>query len=117
MTSDEVGKLPFEGSRTLMDEAAVAIGELGENIQLRRAVALKSGKDILLAGYTHPAAAEGSVLGKDVVQLGKFGAMVAYKPNETSMSPGRVAEIGRQLCQHVVGMLMMLWSINYIKYI
>ncbi|ODN00794.1 Elongation factor Ts, mitochondrial [Orchesella cincta] len=107
MSTDEVGSIPLDGSRSMKDEVAVNIGELGENIKLRRAVALGSGTSILLAGYTHPAAAEGSVLGKDVVQVGKFGAIVAYKSTEPSgkgISSGRMAEIGRQLCQHIVGM-------------
>lgn len=106
MSDDEIGKIPLDGKRSLKDEAALSIGDLGENIKLRRAVSFRSGSSVLLAGYTHPAAPESSVLGKDVVQVGKFGAIVAYRPTENEgkgMSPGRIAEIGRQLCQHIVG--------------
>lgn len=104
MSTDEIGKISYDGARSLNDEKTVSIGELGENIQLRRAVTMRSGTTVLLAGYTHPAAA--AVEGKDVVQLGKFGAVVAYRPTENEgkgISPGRMEEIGRQLCQHIVG--------------
>lgn len=104
MSADEIGRISLDGKTTLKDETAVSIGELGENIQLRRAVTLKSGAFVQLAGYTHPAASEGTV--QEVVQEGKFGAVVAYKFTDNDgkgMSSGRMAEIGRQLCQHIVG--------------
>jgi len=79
---------------------AVSIGEIGENILARRAVTVQSSGPIMLAGYTHPAAADGE---KEVVQLGRFGAVVAYTVKESKRAEKVSAEIGRQLCQHIVG--------------
>lgn len=105
MSPEEIGKMSYGSNRSLNDETAVSIGELGENIQLRRAVTLRSGTSVLLAGYTHPATSE-DVIGKEVVQFGKFGAVVAYRFTDNEgkgINQGRRTEIGRQLCQHIVG--------------
>lgn len=57
----------------------------------------------MLSGYTHPASPEAEK--QRLVQFGKFGAVVAYKvlKPDVAKNSARVAEIGRQLCQHVVG--------------
>jgi len=99
---DELSNVPLGGS-AVKDEVAISIGEIGENIQPRRALLVQASKPVLLSGYTHPAVPEAER--QKFVQFGKYGAIVAYKvSDDKGGGKGRVAEIGRQLCQHVVGM-------------
>ena len=97
-----MSNLPISESRTVKDEIALSIGDVGENIRTRRAACLKSSGSVVLAGYTHPTP-EG-IIGTDVVQFGKYGAIVAFRPTGRETVPAEsLGLIGRQLCQHIVG--------------
>ncbi|CAG7835868.1 unnamed protein product [Allacma fusca] len=102
LAADQLANLPLAESRPVKDETALSIGELGENIQNRRAVYFRAVAPVQLAGYTHPLP-EGGVK-KDVVQSGRYGVIVAYKPTSASISSdksaGRLEDIGRQLCMN-----------------
>jgi len=106
LTGDEIANIPLEGQRPVKDEVALGIGDLGENIKTRRAVCLTTNGSVLLAGYTHPTPEAHLV--QDVVQFGKYGAVVALRPTggEVLNEAGKKSLnlIGRQLCQHIVGM-------------
>ncbi|KAK7872313.1 hypothetical protein R5R35_002765 [Gryllus longicercus] len=97
--------LKVHDGKTLSDHLALVIGKVGENLSLRRATCFHAADGILLAGYAHP-----SPNFQSSVLLGKFGAVVAYQADSPSQSDTKlrenlsVDEIGRQLCQHVVGM-------------
>lgn len=101
-------KVPIRGEKeefSTQDEIALAIGDIGENIKPRRGLFLQSTEpSLLLSGYTHPASPEAEK--QRLVQFGKFGAIVAYRVGGvTAKNTGLVEEIGRQLCQHIVGEL------------
>nr|CAD7266198.1 unnamed protein product [Timema shepardi] len=94
-----------EDGKLLVDHMALHIGNLGENLSLRRAFCFLAEEGVTLAGYTHPAAPI-----QTGTLLGKYGALVALRENspETHIdkAPGQLSteQLGKQLCQHIVGM-------------
>lgn len=92
LDSEQLGNLNVEGKK-LSEILALFIGTVGENAVLRRAECWKANvKDVKIAGYTHPAPAVSSDY-----SAGKYGALIAYKQS------GETEDIGRQICQHIVG--------------
>lgn len=92
LDSEQLGNLNVEGKK-LSEVLALFIGSVGENAILRRAECWKANdKDVKIAGYTHPAPTTPSDYSS-----GKYGALLAYK------QPNDVEDVGRQLCQHIVG--------------
>jgi len=107
LSGDQLANLPLAESRPIKDETAVSIGEVGENIKNRRAVSFRATAPVRLAGFTHPLPEGTADKLKDVVQMGRYGAIVAFKPTgqgQETRNQSRMQEIGRQLCQHIVGM-------------
>lgn len=93
---------------SLGDLLALNIGQIGENMSLRRASALSSPhSEIKLAYCTHP-----MQVGENGVMLGKYGAIVAYQTSDADATtttddlPEEVTteKLPRQLCQHIIGM-------------
>lgn len=92
LDSEQLGNLSVEGKK-LSEVLALFIGSVGENAVLRRAECWKANSnDVKIAGYTHPAPATPAEYSS-----GKYGALVAYK------QANDIEDIGRQLCQHIVG--------------
>jgi len=98
--------------KTLADLVALNIGQIGENILLRRATTISTSnlgdgdkENIKLSIVTHPSASPTSESGN--VAYGRFGVILAYskKKNVGTLPEGQtVAGIARQLCQHIIGM-------------
>lgn len=105
LDSEHLKSLKAEDGKFLSDHVALIIGKVGENLSLRRATCFQTINGISLAGYAHP-----STNFQAPVSTGKFGAVVAYKIDSTLENDEKthnnvpLDEIGRQLCQHVVGM-------------
>lgn len=95
--NEELKSFEAPDGKKLADHVALAISDLGENLNLRRALFIKSPEDVKLSVYAHPNTDNHS--GK--VLMGKYGALVAYKCDSDNAEPQQFA---RQLCQHVVGM-------------
>lgn len=92
LDTEQLGNLSVDGKK-LSQILALFIGSVGENAVLRRAECWKANsKDVKIAGYTHPAP---PVSGD--YSAGKYGALVAYRQAEDQ------EDVGRQLCQHIVG--------------
>ncbi|EZA62719.1 hypothetical protein DMN91_006622 [Ooceraea biroi] len=92
--TDSLKTLPAEDGKSLGDHSALTIGSVGENITLKRALAISVKlPDVTLYGCTHPAP-----MNPIPVSFGKYGALVAVKwQNSDNM-------LGTQLCQHIIGM-------------
>nr|CAD7435212.1 unnamed protein product [Timema monikensis] len=105
LTSERLKCLPAEDGKLLVDHMALHIGNLGENLSLRRAFCFLAEEGVTLAGYTHPAAPI-----QTGTLLGKYGALVALRENlpepHVDKAPGQLSteQLGKQLCQHIVGM-------------
>lgn len=99
MEAEELKKLQTSDGTALIDKVALMIGSVGENATLRRGYCFKTAQpSIRLYAYAHPS---GNVI-NDVL-LGRVAGVVALRqtaPNEHVS----LDEIGRGLCQHVVGM-------------
>lgn len=91
-----------EDGKSLSDLLALEIGNIGENMQLRRAVFLKVDEPLMLGSYVHSA---GSPLLKDgTCQFGKYGALVSFRQMKSSEDHLSPTQLGQQLGQHIVGM-------------
>jgi len=102
-------------TKTLADLVALNIGQIGENLTLRRAVLFKVNKEavdpnveeVKLSALTHPSA---NIHSSDSVAYGRFGSILAYakdkqRSGEPVLPEGQTVEsLARQICQHVIGM-------------
>nr|CAG4646607.1 EOG090X0EI4 [Macrothrix elegans] len=107
--SAELGKLSANqndggSDGTLSDVVALTIGQIGENMALRRGVTcFASDSNIKIACCTHPLLPHGETY------LGKYGAIILYEEQQTSDSAqsqlpdGLTKEaLPKQLCQHII---------------
>ncbi|OQV23655.1 Elongation factor Ts, mitochondrial [Hypsibius exemplaris] len=115
ITPELLASFKSSHDKTLGDLTALSIGTLGENIVLRRALLVKiNSKECKISGYAH---ASDSLPTSKCCYLGRYGALVIYRQSppssKTNTATEQVAEqagllssedIGRQLCQHIVGM-------------
>jgi elongation factor Ts len=83
----KAAKFPGSG-RSVADELTHMVATIGENMSLRRAVALSVAPGVV-ASYVHNALAPG---------LGKIGVLVAL---ESSGAPDKLLVLGRQIAMHV----------------
>ena len=84
-----LGAAPYpDGGHTVAEALTQMIAKIGENMSLRRAVALRVA-DGVVAGYVHNQAAPG---------LGKIGVLVAL---ESTGDADKLGAFGRQLAMHV----------------
>ncbi|XP_071454092.1 elongation factor Ts, mitochondrial isoform X2 [Hetaerina americana] len=99
---DQLKQLPSAKGSSLADEVALAIHSVGENIVIRRAVGFKTreeDQELFLSGYIHPTPVTNVAAGTPL--LGRYGALVVLKGGKDSE---KEELLGRQLCQHIVGM-------------
>ena len=83
----------------------IYLGVIGENILLKKSawMALAKHEHSHLIGYTHPS----GDLHSDKMSYGKYGVLMAVTkdPNVGELPKDQSIEsMGRQLCQHVIGM-------------
>ncbi|XP_010596704.1 elongation factor Ts, mitochondrial isoform X1 [Loxodonta africana] len=100
LNSTELSELPAGPDRegSLKDQLALAIGNLGENMTLKRAAWVKVPSGFYVGSYVHGAMHSPSFHN---LVLGKYGALVVC---ETSERKANLEDLGRRLGQHVVGM-------------
>ncbi|XP_069087020.1 elongation factor Ts, mitochondrial [Pleurodeles waltl] len=100
LKADEMTKLKMgTGESALSDQVALAIGKLGENMALRRAAWIAVPSNLYIGSYVHGAMpVENTSLSS--MEFGKYGALVVCETADPNLKP----ELGRRLCQHVVGM-------------
>ncbi|XP_052235138.1 elongation factor Ts, mitochondrial-like isoform X2 [Dreissena polymorpha] len=92
VAKEELNSLPADG-KTLGDLVALTVGNLGENIALRRAAFLRNDQDTVISHFVHAA---GPAMTKDGIKLGKFAAAVKLLVPNTEA-------IAQEVCQHIVG--------------
>ncbi|XP_075407480.1 elongation factor Ts, mitochondrial [Tenrec ecaudatus] len=100
LNSSELSELQAGPDRqgSLKDQLALAIGNLGENMTLKRAAWVKVPSGFYVGSYIHGATHSPSLHN---LVLGKYGALVVC---ETSEQKANLEDLGRRLGQHVVGM-------------
>lgn len=100
----QLNELSSDDGVALPDLVAGAVGKLGEKIEMGRAIGARTTSEVHLSTYVHPS--QDSVN----LQTGRYGAMVLFRvrqPQEGFPAPKRPMppnKLGRNLCQHVVGM-------------
>ena len=98
-----IGEIDAKDGKSLADLVALNIGLIGENITPGKAEHfVATSPDIHLIGYTHPPGG----LHQGPLFYGRYGVMmVIEKKTDSKLFSGQSLDsIGRQLCQHVVGM-------------
>ncbi|KAK3604123.1 hypothetical protein CHS0354_001120 [Potamilus streckersoni] len=93
--------IPVEGGKILADIVALHVGNIGENMALRRASYIRANASSILGTYVH---SSGEKIEVDNCKLGRYGAIVevgqAGEVREGSLPLDVVAQ---QVCQHIVG--------------
>ena len=95
--SAQLKNLVSPGGKSLEDEVALLVSQIGENVSLRRAMCLKVADDLLVAGCTHPCTGK-----HESTLTGKYGSLLIYKSDSND---NRATDVAKQLCQHVIGIL------------
>ncbi|KRY16131.1 Elongation factor Ts, mitochondrial [Trichinella patagoniensis] len=91
----------FEKNRKPVKELmATSMVHFGEKINLRRSTILTVADEIFLVNYAHPRCSAG----EEKILLGQYGAIVAFQTASTIVDEEEKKLIGKQLCQHIVGM-------------
>uniref|UniRef100_A0A0R3S6B4 Elongation factor Ts, mitochondrial n=1 Tax=Elaeophora elaphi TaxID=1147741 RepID=A0A0R3S6B4_9BILA len=85
-----------ESGKLVKDLITEAVGKLGENITLSRALLILASSDIRLFAYAHPKE------GTEEVCMGRYVSVVGLKGSSKTNFP--IEKLGQQLCQHIVGM-------------
>uniref|UniRef100_A0A023FKJ4 Elongation factor Ts, mitochondrial n=1 Tax=Amblyomma cajennense TaxID=34607 RepID=A0A023FKJ4_AMBCJ len=100
----ELEKLRIRDGHTVEEARALAVGKLGEQLAVRRALCLRGeAGTTLLAGYCHPQNADNG--GKKYPCFGRYGALVAYRDlGDGPLGEEEMEELGRRLCQQVVAL-------------
>ncbi|XP_070563364.1 elongation factor Ts, mitochondrial-like [Ptychodera flava] len=91
-----------EHQKSLQELLVLAIGQLGENAAIRRAVYLSTPADVFIGNYVHSTLSTKDSKHKCV--FGKYGALVAFKKTRDVGKAFNPTEFGRRLGQHIVGM-------------
>ncbi|CAF0961510.1 unnamed protein product [Brachionus calyciflorus] len=86
-------------SKTIGDQVALSIGNLGENMSIRRAVIYKLKEDQILGWYMHGSSADSL----NNCHFGKYGSLVNFNMSQRNENY-KPFDLGRQLAQHIVGM-------------
>ncbi|XP_026162992.1 elongation factor Ts, mitochondrial [Mastacembelus armatus] len=94
LAGDELSKLKVGEGSSLADQVALAIGRLGENMSVKRAVAVGVPAEWHIGSYVH-----GDVSGQTDVAMGRYGALVVFHGG----NEGEQKTLGRKLGQHIVG--------------
>lgn len=96
--ADNLKAIQGAAGKSLGDELALMIGNVGENATLRRATCFKATEPIKLFGDTHPT----QFATANNVHLGKYGSIVAFK---TTGDANEIDDdLQRNICQHIIGM-------------
>ena len=85
---DQLMQHPHDGELTVQDTINDMVAKIGENMSIRRAVALGVSPGVV-ASYIHNAVAP---------DLGKIGVLVAL---ESEADPAKLAPLGKQIAMHV----------------
>lgn len=103
LSGSELEKIPQDDGKSLADLVALNIGQLGENICLKRAVHFickPNGDKTHMVGFTHPSGDIRSL------SFGRYGVLMAIEKDlfGKTTKESTLQSLGQQLCQHVVGM-------------
>jgi len=104
LESAEILALSSLEGKLLADHVAIGIGNLGENIILKRATCINT-KDtgLNIMGFTHPS----TTIGLNYFS-GKYGSLIVYRKQQNNKNNEKYLEnsdneIIRQICQHIIG--------------
>ncbi|KAL0273436.1 UNVERIFIED_CONTAM: hypothetical protein PYX00_006097 [Menopon gallinae] len=83
-------------NESLMNCLVRHVGELGENLVLRRGVCYEADNNIEVHAAVHPASQDREVM------TGRFGAFVAFQKSPQSSAEN--TQLGINICKHIIGM-------------
>lgn len=97
----KIQSLPAPNTAGTIEEHVVGlVGKIGENIQVKKALAISTSKQNIIGTSSH-----GSISTKvDDCVMGTYGAAVVLKPIRENLERSNLATFARTLSQHVIGM-------------
>lgn len=91
-TTEDLANLRNSSGHTVADLVALNIGQIGENIVVRRGVSVRAAPGIKLSGVTHPS---GNIHKANNLQYGRFGALLAFAKEDNVGVIPRGETLGR----------------------
>lgn len=106
LTADDLKNIPAaQDGKSLGELLVLTIGQIGENMSLRRGIFVNAPSDSIIGSYVHSAVANPKAAAQSgKFTLGKYAALVLFKRTGEPKSGLPSSDIGRRLSQHVVGM-------------
>jgi len=103
LEKDFVANLHGGEGRSLADEIALNIGQIGENLALGRVTMMRAGEGVRLNGLSHPSVGSNT---PDKLQSGRYGTLLAYRATKDDPVHGdqTASVLTRGICQHIIGM-------------
>ncbi|KAM9859222.1 elongation factor Ts, mitochondrial [Aulostomus maculatus] len=94
LVADELSKVSVKEGTSLVDRVAFTIGQLGENLHVKRAVIVSTPAEWHIGSYIH-----GRSTSQTEVAMGRYGALVVFQGGKD----GEQQTLGHKLAQHIVG--------------
>ncbi|PIK60926.1 putative elongation factor Ts, mitochondrial [Apostichopus japonicus] len=105
LSADELKNIPvIQESKSLGELLVLTIGQIGENMSLRRGIFINAPSGSIIGSYVHSALANPKSSPSGKFTLGKYAALVLFRRTGETQSGTPSSDIGRRLSQHVVGM-------------
>ncbi|XP_066914817.1 elongation factor Ts, mitochondrial-like [Clytia hemisphaerica] len=86
---------------TLEEHLVQLVGKIGENMKIKRALAMTTNQENIIGVSTHGG---NNTVTSNGSLLGKFAGVVVLKPKTTDVDVENLKKIARDLSQHVIGM-------------
>ncbi|XP_050418733.1 elongation factor Ts, mitochondrial [Patella vulgata] len=106
LEKQDVNSIVTSDGRTIGDLVAYEVGNIGENMALRRAVHMMTSPNTTISTYVHVSGDEIEV--SENCQLGKYGTIVEFErienKDQTLYLVADPFHVKQQICQHIVGM-------------
>lgn len=93
-----------DDGKSMEDLTALTIGQVGENMAVRRGFFLAAPQEYFIGSYVHSALQKPQQENPSRCTMGKYGALVVFRKLGETSPNFRAEVLGRRLSQHVVGM-------------
>ncbi|XP_041475519.1 elongation factor Ts, mitochondrial-like [Lytechinus variegatus] len=103
LSAEDMKSSVGEDGKSMEDLTALTIGQVGENMSIRRGLYLEAPQELFIGSYVHSALQKPQD-NQGKCTMGKYAAIVVFKNLGETTPNFRPEVLGRRLSQHVVGM-------------
>lgn len=104
LSQEDLKNISSHDDKTLGEHLVLAIGQIGENMSLRRGLFMRTSDPNTIGSYVHSALTSPKIEQSSKFSLGKYAALVVFRKTGEVHSGLNPTDLGRRLSQHVVGM-------------